>query len=201
MRILHISDTHSRHRFLNDLPAADLIVHSGDLSWSGKPDEVLDFIEWFKGLEYRYKIFIAGNHDYCLDGKNPKRILRFLPDNCFYLYQSGITIEGLKFWGIPYFISDELKGNFRQSAEKIPKGIDILITHRPAFGILDTSQDMTYGCADLLKAVLKIAPRYHLFGHIHDACGMKKINATTFINASILDETCQPANDPFVFEI
>ena len=32
MRILQISDTHSRHRKLKRLPAADVIVHCGDFA-------------------------------------------------------------------------------------------------------------------------------------------------------------------------
>ena len=91
MHILHLSDTHGKHHLLQNLPAADIIIHSGDMSWAGKPEEVLDFVEWFGGLNYQYKIFIAGNHDYCLDRKKTQRIQRFLPENCFYLYNSGVT--------------------------------------------------------------------------------------------------------------
>ena len=35
MRILHISDTHNRHNLLTNLPSADVIVHTGDLSDNG----------------------------------------------------------------------------------------------------------------------------------------------------------------------
>ena len=70
MRILHLSDTHNFHRQLGNLSAADIIVHSGDVSMAGAANEVMDFIDWFIDLDYKYKIFIAGNHDDCLDGKN-----------------------------------------------------------------------------------------------------------------------------------
>lgn len=40
MKILHISDTHSHHRQLQDLPAADVIVHSGDFTMVGTEAEV-----------------------------------------------------------------------------------------------------------------------------------------------------------------
>ncbi len=33
MRILHISDTHGQHQQLSDMPEADVIVHSGDISF------------------------------------------------------------------------------------------------------------------------------------------------------------------------
>jgi len=201
MRILHISDTHGKHGLLPALPAADVIVHSGDVSWVGKPEEVLDFIKWFRGLNYKYKVFIAGNHDFCLEGKKPETIQRHLPKNCFYLFDSGVTIKGLKFWGMPYFISDELRGNFRQVVELIPPDTDVLISHRPPFGILDRAGNTTYGYPDLFEAVMKISLRYHLFGHIHYAYGIQKTYGITFVNASVLDENYNLVNEPFVFEV
>lgn len=47
MRILHISDTHGMHRKLKDLPAPDIIIHSGDVSFSGESNEIDNFIKWF----------------------------------------------------------------------------------------------------------------------------------------------------------
>jgi len=201
MRLLHLSDTHSKHRLLHDLPAADIIIHSGDISWAGKPEEVLDFIQWFRDLNYKYKLFIAGNHDFCLEGKKRETIQRYLPQNCFYLFDSSVTIEGLKFWGIPYFISDELRGNFRQIVELIPPDTDVLITHRPPFGILDSDSRTTYGCPDLLEAVMKLSPRYHLFGHIHNAYGIQKSDGTTFVNTSLLNDDYQLTNEPVLLDV
>ncbi len=40
MRILHISDTHGCHRRLKNLPEADVIVHSGDITMTGGADAV-----------------------------------------------------------------------------------------------------------------------------------------------------------------
>ena len=45
MKVLHISDTHSKHRSLQSLPIADMIIHSGDISFVGSEDEILYFIE------------------------------------------------------------------------------------------------------------------------------------------------------------
>lgn len=41
MRILNVSDTHSKHHLLQDLPAADVIVHSGDYRKHGYLDKGL----------------------------------------------------------------------------------------------------------------------------------------------------------------
>ena len=35
MTILHLSDTHSQHRRLTQLPDADILVHSGDFTMNG----------------------------------------------------------------------------------------------------------------------------------------------------------------------
>ena len=201
MRIAHISDTHGCHRNLKDLPKANIIIHTGDISLSGESSEVVDFIEWFSDLDYRYKIFIAGNHDFILDGKDREQIQQFLPHNCFYLCNSGITIEGINFWGVPFFFSEDVSGTYLDMIEQIPDNTDILITHRPPFKILDRADNINYGCPEILKSVQRIKPQYHLFGHIHDAYGVKQSKHTTFINAAVVNEGYQVANKPIEFEV
>ncbi|MDR1181432.1 MAG: metallophosphatase domain-containing protein [Bacteroidales bacterium] len=200
MKILHLSDTHSRHHALQNLPIADIIIHSGDMLWAGASKEVLDFIDWFGGLDYKYKIFIAGNHDDCFEGRNREIIQNFLPKNCFYLCNSGIEIEGIQFWGVPLFMSDDINGRLPQMMAQIPADTDILITHSPPFGILDTT-DNSYGCPDLLQAVLKIKPKYHLFGHVHGAYGIEKSAYTTFVNAALMNENYELVNNPVLLEV
>ena len=59
MRILHLSDTHGIHHRIKDMPEADVIVHSGDISNNGTEDEVLDFLNWMIELPYPHKIFVT----------------------------------------------------------------------------------------------------------------------------------------------
>jgi predicted phosphodiesterase len=108
MLILHLSDTHNKHHELCNLPHADIIIHSGDISFAGTENEVKDFIEWFGALPYHYKIFIAGNHDDCLFDAT----IDGLPQNCFYLCNTSVTIEGLKFHGLPMFMEDLISGDY-----------------------------------------------------------------------------------------
>lgn len=68
MKILHISDTHGRHASMKGMPEADVIIHSGDISENGTEEEVISFLEWLESLDYKYKVFVAGNHDTCLFG-------------------------------------------------------------------------------------------------------------------------------------
>jgi len=198
MRILHLSDTHNKHHLLKNLPKADIIIHSGDASFSGSENEVLDFLNWFCDLDYRHKIFVAGNHDDCLYGEQ----IEGLPDECYYLCHSGVEIEGVKFWGVPLFVSDSLKeGGIEQLMAQIPEDTNILISHSPPYGILDFDDNVNYGCLDLLHAVERINPRYHLFGHIHAAYGIKKLQQTTFVNSAIINRMYELVNKPVLLEI
>ena len=163
MKILHISDTHGKHQILKDLPNADVIVHTGDITEDGIEEEVKDFIEWFSGLSYAHKIFIAGNHDNCLYGAN----IEGLPDNVHYLCNDSITIDGIKFYGVPMFLQDDLDGNFLELFGRIPADTDVLLTHQPPLGILDEQDGINYGDYTLYKRVMDVRPKYHLFGHLH----------------------------------
>ncbi len=197
MLILHLSDTHSKHHKLRNLPPADIIIHSGDISFAGSENEVMDFIEWFCALPYKYKIFIAGNHDDCLFGAK----IDELPENCFYLCNSGVTIEGVKFYGTPMFMEDAMSGDYDRNIQKIPDDTDILITHQPPYGILDFSANIRYGDHKLLEIVLKTKPKYHLFGHIHGANGIEKSEHTTFVNAAVLSENYELMYEPTLLKI
>ena len=163
MKILHISDTHGKHQILKDLPNADVIVHTGDITEDGTEEEVKDFIEWFSGLSYAHKIFIAGNHDNCLYGAN----IEGLPDNVHYLCNDGITIDGIKFYGVPMFLHDDLDGNLPELFGRIPDDTDVLLTHQPPLGILDEQDGINYGDYTLFKRVMDVRPKCHLFGHLH----------------------------------
>lgn len=185
MKILHLSDTHGKHRELTDMPSADILVHSGDFTLSGGDMEALDFIEWLCDLPYRHKLFIAGNHDDCMQDAS----LEGLPDDVHYLSDGGITIDGISFYGTPMFVvfeGEDLKEI--EHYEQIPDNTDILITHRPPLGILDSIDDtIHYGSSILLDRVSKVKPRMHLFGHVHSAYGTMDWKGITFSNAGLTD--------------
>ena len=183
MKILHISDTHGMHHRLLDLPQADVIVHSGDFSMNGTESEAIDFLNWFCDLQYRYKIFICGNHDECLYGAD----IQGLDDNVYYLNNTSIEIEGIKFYGIPLFMSDAY-GRQDIYYKAIPDDIDVLITHSPPHGILDYDMKRHWGSNILLARVKEINPSLHLFGHIHRHHGTTKIGTTEFSNATIMND-------------
>ena len=191
MTILHISDTHNCHKELGTLPEADVIVHSGDFTRDGTEEEAYDFINWLCDLPYKHKVFIAGNHDLCLRGAEG---IEGLSDDVHYLCNSGVEIDGLKFWGIPYM-----------GQVIIPEDTDVLVTHVPPYGMCDLA-DYGKGLEHrgdkmLMKQVMQVQPRYHLFGHEHDAYGVMKHGDVVFSNASVMDSKYRIVNKPRLFRI
>lgn len=193
MKILHISDTHGKHRELNTLPTADVIIHSGDFTLNGTDNEALDFIEWFCEIPYKHKIFIAGNHDSCM----MDAVLDGLPEDVHYLADSGINIDGVFFYGVPMYCA-LVKGSMQEleHCDSIPNNVDVLITHRPPLGILDGDEENHFGSVSLLSRINEIQPRIHLFGHAHNGYGLMKWKGIVFSNASIINEKYDVVNMP-----
>lgn len=183
MRILHLSDTHGCHHRLKDLPKADVVVHSGDFTMTGTEQEAIYFLNWFCDLPYSHKIFICGNHDDCLYGAK----IGGLDTNVHYLCNSGVEIDGVKFYGVPMFMSDCITDRQQRNIDRIPSDTDVLITHSPAYGILDFDDSINYGDEQLLSKVLEILPRLHLFGHIHAQHGIVTEHGITFSNGAIMN--------------
>ncbi len=179
-------------------PEADVIVHSGDFTLNGSEAEAIDFLEWFCNLPYRHKIFISGNHDECMYGAD----IIGLDSNVHYLYNSGIELDGINFYGVPMFLKETIADNQLEDYRRIPCYTDVLITHLPPFGILDYDGGINYGSEELLLNVTGIEhPRLHLFGHIHNQYGIMIINDTMFSNGSIINEDGTIINTPNVLEI
>lgn len=208
MKIGCISDTHTYHKNLIDLENIDLLIHSGDIGLRGTMQEATNFIDWFNSLDVKYKIFIAGNHDFIFE-KYPSDFFREkLNSNTFYLNDDGITIEGIHIWGSPiqpwfnnWAFNRQRGDSIKKHWDLIPDSTNILITHGPPFGILDrTTRGDHVGCEELLESVHKIKPKYHVFGHIHEAYGVSEKEHTTYINASVLNERYHLVHDPIIFD-
>lgn len=218
LSIVHISDTHSKHKLIPKdwLPVADVIIHSGDISTRGYFQEIKDFLEWYSNLsQYTYKILIAGNHDFGFQD-HPTKVRELLNDypDIIYLEDSGVEILGVKFWGSPWqptFFNWAFNLDrglpLKEKWDLIPKDTNVLITHGPVKGYRDkvynrySTSGESVGCEDLLKVVLKIKPKLFCCGHIHCSYGIEENENTIFSNGSILDEDYQIANHPNVFKI
>jgi Icc-related predicted phosphoesterase len=119
----------------------------------------------------------------------------------------GIEIAGLKFYGSPWTPrfgdwawmaeDEELAATFAS----IPVGLDVLITHGPPYGILDeVSRGENVGSCSLLEEVKRKKPRFHVFGHIHEARGYRHCEHTDFLNVASLDENYEELGEPMIIE-
>lgn len=199
LTLLHLSDTHGKHRELSEMPMADIIVHSGDFTFAGSEEEVYDFINWFCDLPYKHKIFIAGNHDDCLYGAE----LSGLDENCHYLHNSAVEVEGLRFYGIPLFMQDVVDGCLQDMYRAIPADIDILVTHQPPYSVCDLADYGNglehRGNRNLAARINHLHLKYHLFGHEHDTYGVVKQGGTVFSNAAVVDRDYNLIRKPRLF--
>jgi Icc-related predicted phosphoesterase len=206
LRLVLLSDTHELHRAV-DVPTGDILIHAGDFTmFSESMEAVADFNDWLGELPHRHKIVVPGNHEFFLEADPSDR---FMLDKAIVLINEGIEIEGMRIWGSP--VTPVYGGAFGLSFAKdrkrlyarIPWDIDVLITHGPPFGILDTApvSGLHEGCHELLDAVTRVRPKLHVFGHIHTAYGIFRTEHTTFVNASRLGPHNDPDKAPFVFEM
>lgn len=207
LKVVFISDTHGFHEQV-DVPHGDVLIHSGDFTRMGEPEEIIAFNAWLGRLPHRHKIVIAGNHDFGFE-RDPT-LARSLMTNCTYLQDQLVEVEGLRIYGTPWqprffnwaFNLDRGE-EILKKWKMIPAGIDILVSHGPPLGRGDlTAGRENVGCADLLREVTqRIKPRYHALGHIHEAYGVTTDGVTTYVNASTCNLAYQPVNPPVAMDI
>lgn len=266
-RVLLISDTHAVHPsndaalspWWTPLPPADVAIHCGDLTMTGKLEEHRRTVDLLKSLPAKLKIVIPGNHDLTLDrnfcadhaflygwsrphtqqdldlaldmytnheaqAAGIKYLVEglhsFTLDNGtrFTIYASAYTPEFCD-WAFPYprsvdrfnsdtatcRIPDRLQDEDNTAAHS---NIDIMVTHGPPWGILDTTlEGQPVGCEHLRRAILRSRPLLHCFGHIHEARGTARIDWTGDEHKTLRvrfgydasQATAQPSEQPFSY--
>lgn len=225
MKIIHLSDTHNYLPPLDTLPEADILIHSGDATNTGKMEELVLFSNWLTLAcqKYKYVIFVPGNHDR-LFGKNTPRAYEILSTdwtnsktnkaNLYILIDKQIVINDLVIYGTPhtpsnnclagwyYYLNPDEADEFWTHLIDIGIGCHVLVTHGPPYRILDTpvstrigTRDPHQGCKGILNYVKYQQPILHLFGHIHEEYGIY-VDKTTFVNTSIRDENYNITNFP-----
>jgi len=239
VRLVCISDTHNVHEGM-DIPYGDVLIHTGDATVHGTPQEVDRFLGWFAAQPHRSKILCAGNHDWFYQ-REPEAVQRLLLQHqapwpapgrgIIYLEDSGVEIDGIKFWGSPWQAWPKdwafTKGGegLRHVRGLIPLDTDVVITHGPPHGILDqikacppgeeqTPEHMHLGCEELKIRLAAVQPKASIFGHVHSGYGVahrgthafpgvqSQSKTTTYINASnCAGEKYVLANRPIVVDL
>ncbi|RLN49304.1 hypothetical protein BBJ28_00007189 [Nothophytophthora sp. Chile5] len=227
LRVVCLSDTHGRHRNVMNVPDGDVLLHCGDFTNHGTHEEIRNFNEWLGALPHRHKFVIAGNHDLCMDVSeynlhwdkefrhkeyNDPTLSRELLTNCTYIENRSVVIDGVKIYGSP--MTPPIPGRVaafnvargfaeQQHWAKIPADVDVLVTHGPPNGILDkTVTGLHVGSETLLREIMsRVRPRFHIFGHIHEAYGAARVGKTVFVNCATNTLLGKPRHAPVVLDI
>lgn len=214
MRVVAISDTHGLHEEL-ELPPGDVLIHAGDYSRQGVLSEFEAFCAWFAAQPFRHRLLVAGNHDVILEA-DPAGCLARLPAGITYLQDQAVTLDGVRFYGAPWtpefcrwsFMRDR-GAPLREVWDRIPAGVQVLITHGPPYGHGDVVPGFqgrparAVGCLELLKAVQRVQPEWHVFGHIHEGYGVTRSDelSTLFVNAALCGDDYASVRPPLVFDV
>lgn len=214
MKIVAISDTHNAHDKVT-IPECDILIHGGDESYRGRKEEIEAFAKWFDKQPAKHLVWIPGNHSLGVEAHWPgsKHWFSDLCPRAHVLMHSDVTVEGVKIWGSPVtpwfhdWAWNVLRGEaIKKYWDLIPTDTSIVVTHGPPHGMLDkvspgTLREMSVGCEELMKAMLRIKPKLHIFGHIHEGSGVQTFMDTIYCNASIMDEYYDPVNPPREFDL
>lgn len=206
-RVTVIGDTHCRHDEI-DLPAGDLLIHCGDMFnlSDGAPQQIQAMDEWFGRQKFERILCTGGNHDRLLESELTRRSHPFR--NAYFLKDEVVEFRGLRIFGAPWvpdltthaFFQD--RSGLAAAWARVPSKIDILITHTPPKGILDTSsRGRSLGCPALAEEVRRISPRVHCFGHVHAGAGRRQVGKTLFVNAASFDGRTGVMREPLTFNL
>lgn len=225
MRIAMISDVHTRWHDLV-IPDCDILISAGDYSWRGEKDCVESYHRWLSKQNTPLTISVQGNHELWVEKNWEEAVsmvyaidpaIQFIKEESFEwrgikFHCSSITPEFCNWaWNV-----DRGEKIARHWAA-IPDDTQVLITHGPPWGILDTiggisrMESENLGCKDLLQRLPSLSKlKLHVFGHIHGGSGESRRvmnkesdvpHMVQFMNASICNEDYKPVNPVRIFDL
>jgi Icc-related predicted phosphoesterase len=202
MRVYAVSDLHGYYPPY--IPECETLLLGGDYCPTRDLEQERRYLlgkfkDWLDGLllakTVKRIIAIAGNHDRILE--TDRSVADALP--WIYLQDSGVEIETIKFYGTPYtrtfydwaFIESEDK--LQERFKLIPEGLDILLTHGPAYGILDVNAQREHcGSPSLLYRIKEVKPDSVVCGHIHEGHGIMQEGKTRYYNVAYINGKYEP---------
>lgn len=167
VKIVAISDLHGH---LPKIPKCDLLLIAGDICPMENEDIGFQrqwlydyFTPWLSGIDARFKIGVAGNHDFVFDSIQ-NASLTFIPwtllhnskiviglDDEWPYTESNIWNNKFTIWGSPYCIKFNDHWAFQKTDaelseiwDTIPDDVDIIMTHTPPYMWGDESPQEIY---------------------------------------------------------
>lgn len=210
--------TSDLHGHLPEMPPSDIAVIAGDVmtkQWSMNPMPprlLAKQVEWLKGrfipwvesIPSPHVVMTWGNHDHI--GEWPGLWPEW-PKKLHVLVDRGVTLDGLRFWGLPWtnrfhdwaFNADPVYMTHKVSM--IPDDTDIIVSHGPPFGYGDSCGRLQLGSHALADRITAIEPSLVVCGHIHSGFGSYTLNGTPIMNVSHVNEAYKPAHAPRVVQV
>ena len=174
-KLFAFADTHGMYRRLYIPVEADILICAGDTCEGFNPADLEDFFTWYAAIPAKLKIFVLGNHDRAFYTNWARSMA---PNGVVYLENEGLEFDGIKFYSVP-------ARPYLKTPLAIPKDVDFLITHGPAYGYLNRG----LGCKNLFLPMASAHPKYHIFGHVHEEGlkGKAMHGSTTYLNVSYFE--------------
>lgn len=222
MRLVVTSDTH--FGFNNEsglIPDGDVLIHCGDVMYTGYPDEWYDVVKSFGALPHKHKYLVPGNHDFHIQNYEgiAKAELRrqaktkvILPNDPIVTLPNGMTVMGVPFvtglYGWAYCRGEEWLLDWLKGWDFVP---DIMVTHAPVFGVLD-AVDPDADTVQARQCVGSLAynrwllsldkpPSFWFCGHIHESYGEVHMNGCSFYNVAMCDRNYKQVNQAVVLDL
>ena len=205
-RLVCVSDNHGN---FPKLPGGEILIHAGDLTPSGTQDQLIRGLDWLAHQSHDLKILVPGNHDWIFQREPEKARALCEERDIVLLVDESYRSHGLWFYGSPWQPAFcDWAFNLKRGPElqakwaMIPEDTDVLITHGPPMGVLDeTPMGYSVGCEDLMRTVMQIRPKLHVFGHVHGCHGVRGLRQTLFVNASLCSESYSCHHPPQVIHL
>ena len=102
LRIVVTSDTHCEQNDMLNIPEGDITKFLPKSDNVSQDPQLASFMQWLEALPHKHKVICCGNHEVGLGKLSKDEIAKLFPPRCYYLQDSGISIEGINLYGSPW---------------------------------------------------------------------------------------------------
>ena len=188
MRLLAFSDLHrdqaAARAIVQRADDVDVVVAAGD--FAVKRVGIEDVVDILKEID-RPTVLVPGNGE--SDSELRAACRRW--STAHVLHGSGVTIDGVEFFGIGAGIPATPFGSWsfdltEQEAQRMlaacPRDA-VLVSHSPPYGHVDGVGETHLGSHAVLDAIERVEPRLVVCGHIHGCWGQcSRVGSTEILN-------------------